>query len=170
MILAHDERATAIEADLREPEAILGHPEVGRLIDFERPVGLLLMAVLPFIRDEEQPHDLVKRFARDLAPGSYLTISHGTVDGLSASAADAVQALYARATAPANPRSRADILALFDGFDLVEPGLVFLPQRRPRGPASQTVVVVVHTPRFGGMPRRRMPVFGERKFPRETGA
>src|SRR4051794_1095630 len=79
-VLAGDDKATIIEADLREPEVILGHPDVARLIDFDRPVGLLLVAVLHLIRDEEQPGDLVKRFTRDLVPGSYLAISHSTFD------------------------------------------------------------------------------------------
>jgi hypothetical protein len=133
-ILAGDDRATIIEADLREPEVILGHPEVERLIDFEEPVGLLLVTVLHYIRDEESPGDLVKRLTRPLVSGSYLTIGHGTSDHQSAAAMEAIRKLFTRATAPATPRGHAEIRAFFDGFDLVEPGLVFLPQWRPDGP------------------------------------
>jgi hypothetical protein len=133
-ILAGDDKATIIEADLREPEAILGHPEVDRLIDFERPVGLLMVTVLHYIRDEENPGDLVKTLTRPLVSGSYLTISHGTYDQRPASEVKAIRKLYTRATAPATPRGHAEIRAFFDGFDLVEPGLVFLPQWRPDGP------------------------------------
>jgi S-adenosyl methyltransferase len=122
-ILAGDDRATVIKADLREPEAILGHPDVGRLIDFEQPVGLLLVSVLPFIRDEEQPGELVKRLARPLVSGSYLAISHATFDGQPPSAAEAVRRVYTRATAPVKLRGRAEVGRFFDGFDLVEPGL-----------------------------------------------
>jgi hypothetical protein len=133
-ILAGDDKATIIEADLREPEAILGHPEVGRLIDFAQPVALLLVSVLHFIRDEENPGDLVKRLAGPLVPGSHLAISHGTIDGQSSSVIEAGRRLYARATAPMRVRGHAEIRAFFDGFDLVEPGLVFNPQWRPDGP------------------------------------
>jgi hypothetical protein len=133
-ILAGDERAAVIEADLREPEAILGHPEVGRLIDFEEPVGLLLVSVLHFIGDDEYPGDLVERLAKPLVPGSYVTISHGTYDSAPASSIEAIRKLYERATAPAHFRGHADIHAFFDGLDLVEPGLVFVPEWRPDGP------------------------------------
>jgi hypothetical protein len=132
-ILAGDDKATIIEADLREPEAILGHPDVGGLIDFEQPVGLLLVSVLPFIRDEEQPGDLVKRLARPLVSGSCLAISHATIDDQPRSAAEAVRRVYTRATAPVKLRGHAEVAGFFDGFDLVEPGLVFIPRWRPDG-------------------------------------
>ena len=117
-ILEGDDRATVIEANLREPEAILGHPETRRLIDFDQPVGLLLVQVLPFIRDEEQPGDLVKALTRPLVSGSYLVISHSTFDEQSASVADAMRRLYTRASAPVNFRGRAEISGFFEGFDL----------------------------------------------------
>jgi hypothetical protein len=134
-ILAGDDKSAIIEADLREPEAILGHSEARRLIDFDRPVGLLLVAVLHFIRDEENPGDLVKRLTRPLTSGSYLTISHATFDRRSASAVEAIRKLFTNATASANFRGRTAISAFFDGFDLVEPGLVFNSQWRPDSPA-----------------------------------
>jgi hypothetical protein len=134
-ILAGDDRATIIEADLREPETILCHPEIDQLIDFDQPVGLLLVSVLPFIRDEENPGDLVKTLTRPLVSGSYLTISHATSDHRPASAVEAVRKLYARATASANLRGHAEIRGFFDGFDLIEPGLVFVPLWRPDRPA-----------------------------------
>jgi hypothetical protein len=132
-ILAGDDKATIIEADLREPEKILGHPEVRRLIDFEQPVGLLLAAVLHFIRDEENPGELMKRLTRPLISGSYLTIAHGTFDDRPAPSVEAIRKLYTRATAPVIMRGHAEISAFFDGFDLVEPGLVFLSRWRPNG-------------------------------------
>jgi hypothetical protein len=134
-ILDGDDKATIIEADVREPEVILGHPEVGRLIDFTQPVGLLLVTVLHFIRDEDNPGDLVKRLSRPLVSGSYLTISHVTLDNQPASVVQAMRRLYRQMTAPPNLRGQAGIRGFFDGFDLVEPGLVFLPQWRPDGPA-----------------------------------
>jgi hypothetical protein len=133
-ILARDDKATIIEADLREPEAILDHPEARRLIDFDQPVGLLLLGVLHFIRDEENPGDLVKRLTRPLVSGSYLTIAHGTFDHQPASVMEAIRRLYTRATAPIRHRGHAAISGFFDGFDLIEPGLVFNPQWRPDGP------------------------------------
>jgi hypothetical protein len=98
-------------------------------------VGLLLVQVLPFIRDEENPGDLVKTVTRRLVSGSYLTIAHGTSDRQPASVVEAMERLYTRTTAPATARGQAEIRAFFDGFDLIEPGLVFTPQWRPDGTA-----------------------------------
>ncbi|MDN3351546.1 SAM-dependent methyltransferase [Actinomadura sp. DC4] len=130
-ILAGNDRATIVHADLRDPEAILGHPEVTRLIDFDRPVAVLLVAVLHFITDEEDPGDLVRRLRTAMAPGSFLTISHGTLDGRSSQVVEAVEKLYSRASAPGRPRDHASIEAFFDGFDLIDPGLVYLPLWHP---------------------------------------
>jgi hypothetical protein len=66
--------------------------------------------------------------------GSYLTISHATSDHRPAAAVGAVRKLFTRATAPATPRGHAEINGFFDGFDLLEPGLVFVPLWRPDGP------------------------------------
>jgi nicotinamide riboside kinase len=130
-ILAGNDRATIVHADLREPEVILAHPDVTRLIDFDQPMALLLVAVLHFITDEEQPGDLVKRLTAATAPGSYVTISHGTLDGRSSQVVEAVEKLYSRASAPGRPRDHASIARFFDGLELLDPGVVYLPLWRP---------------------------------------
>lgn len=132
-ILAGNAGATIVHADLREPDVILAHPEVRRLIDFDRPMALLLVAVLHFITDEERPGDLVKRLATGMAPGSYLVISHGTLDGRSTKVIEAVEKLYSRTSAPGRARDHATVKTFFDGFELLEPGLVRLPLWRPDG-------------------------------------
>ena len=119
-------------ADLRDPEAILAHPKVGELIDFGQPVGLLLVAILHFITDAENPARIVATLRDALAPGSYLVLSHATGD-FRAEAARQAAAVYDRATATVTLRTHAQIAALFDGWDLVEPGLVQLPLWRPDG-------------------------------------
>lgn len=131
-ILDGRDDAAAIQADLREPGEILGHPGTRRLIDFGQPVGLLLVAVLHFIPDAEDPWRLVASIRGHLAAGSYLAVCHGTTDTSRRGVAAAVQEVYNRSvTARVALRSRAEILRFFDGFDLVEPGLVFLPEWRP---------------------------------------
>jgi SAM-dependent methyltransferase len=122
-LLADDSTTVAVLADLREPEAILAHPEVRRLLDFARPVGVLLVAVLHFIRDEEDPAGIVARLRQALAPGSFLVISHATAD-FHPEVAAKVTEVYRQASAPLVLRSRAAIQRVFDGFDLVAPGLV----------------------------------------------
>jgi SAM-dependent methyltransferase len=135
-ILAGNENALVIDADLRDPEKILAHRRLGRLIDFSQPVGLLLVAVLHFITDEEDPAGIVATLRDALAPGSYLAISHGTDEG-KPGVAQAAEKVYDRGVAaPLRMRSRAEILPFFDGWELVEPGLVVLPEWRPDADAE----------------------------------
>jgi hypothetical protein len=120
-------------ADLRDPRAILAHPKVRDLIDFTQPVALLLIAILHFITDEEGPATIVATLRDALPAGSYLAVSHGTQDFHSPGDADLAATAYQNATAPLVLRTRQQVSALFDGFDLVEPGLVQAPLWRPDG-------------------------------------
>jgi SAM-dependent methyltransferase len=122
-------------ADLRDPEAVLGHPVVRELIDLGEPVALLLVAVLHFVRDDEDPAGLVAALARDLAPGSCLVVSQATADFYEGDNLDAVYDVYRGATATLNLRGHAEVLPFFDGFDLLDPGVVPLLGWRPDGPA-----------------------------------
>jgi len=121
----------AIEADLRDPAAILGHPETRRLLDRRQPLGLLLVAVLHFIPDDEEARRAVRAVREALAPGSYVVISHATLDGLPADVIARFEAIYRRSTTPTIARPRARIAALFEGLDVVEPGLVLTPLWHP---------------------------------------
>ncbi len=120
-------------ADLREPETILAHPQIRELIDFGQPVALLLIAILHFISDAEDPAGIVATFRDALAPGSYLAISHGTADFHPQTAATQAAAVYDQATAPLVLRSHAQVTAFFDGFELVDPGVVQVPLWQPDG-------------------------------------
>ncbi len=117
-------------ADVREPEVILTDPGVRALIDFSEPVALLLVAVLHFVTDAEDPPGIAAIFRDALPAGSYLALSHATGDFRPDAAARAA-AVYDRATSPLTLRSRAEIGALFGGFEMVDPGLVQLPLWRP---------------------------------------
>ena len=126
--------ADIIDADLREPEKILAHPTTRQLIDFSQPTGLLLAMVLHFIPDAEDPWRIVATLRDALAPGSYLVLSH--VDNESRpEKAQAAEKVYNRSVATSvQLRSRAEILRFFDGFELLDPGLVYIPQWRPDSP------------------------------------
>ncbi len=113
----------AVRADLRQPEAILDHPQVRGVLDFTQPVAMLLIAVLHFIRDAEHPVGIVTTLREAMAPGSFLVLSHATAD-FHPDVAAKVTAIYQQASAPLVLRTRAQIERFFDGFDLVEPGLV----------------------------------------------
>jgi hypothetical protein len=130
-LLNGNQNAAIIQADLREPEQILGHPDTRRLIDPGQPTGLLLVSILHFIADDEDPWRIVATLRDALAPGSYLVISHGTNED-QPSLASAVEKVYNRGVATAlHLRSHQDIRRFFDGFAVVDPGLVYIPQWRP---------------------------------------
>ena len=137
VILAGNDRAAIVEADLREPEKILAHDTVGRLIDFSRPVGLILLVVLHFISDSEDPWHIVATLRDALAPGSYLVVGHATDEGSRPKVAQATETVYNRSVATQlHLRPHAQIMRLFDGYELVEPGLVYASVWRPDSPAD----------------------------------
>jgi S-adenosyl methyltransferase len=130
-LLADDGRTSAVLADLRDPAAILAHPGITRLIDFSKPVALLLIAIAHFVTDDEDPDRIIATFRNALPPGSYLALSHGTADLHDHATVSAAATIYDQATAPLVLRSHAQISGFFDGFDLIEPGVVQVPLWRP---------------------------------------
>jgi SAM-dependent methyltransferase len=135
-ILAGNASTAIITADLRQPDKILTHPTVGQLIDFTQPTAVLLVAVLHVIADADDPWRIVAKLRDALAPGSYLVLCHATSESKPA-LAQAIENLYTRSvTTGSRIRPRAQILRFFDGFDLVDPGLVYMPQWRPESPGD----------------------------------
>ena len=133
-ILNGNPHSAAISGDIREPEAILDHPETRRLLDFTKPTAVLLLAVLLFVTDDEAAYRLVRVVRETLAPGSYIVISHPTEEGLPPENLEQGRRLYAASGAPVNIRSYAQIERFFEGFELLEPGVVKAPLWRPEGP------------------------------------
>jgi hypothetical protein len=153
MVLAHARalmadrghgRTTVLQADLREPEKILAHPELTSVIDFDEPVGVMQAAVLHFIRDSEDPVRLVRTLRDALPPGSHLVLSHCTLDFTEEQVGDDLRGVCNQATAPLVPRSHEEISAYFDGFDLVDPGLIHLPLWRPDMEVARNELSRVH--------------------------
>jgi SAM-dependent methyltransferase len=132
-ILNNNPNATAIHGDMRQPDQILNHPEVRRLLDFAKPMGLLLIAILHMVTDDQRVYDAVRVLRDALAPGSYLVICHPTNES---SEKEAVQRAMnvGRSASDSKMRTRAEIERFFDGLELVEPGLVHTPSWRPEGP------------------------------------
>ncbi len=152
-LLAGSGTTSIILADLREPEAILAHPKVRALIDFAQPVALLLVAIVHFLTDREDPARILAVFREALPAGSYLALSHATADFRPAAARQAA-AVYDQATSPVTLRTRAQVTALFDGWDLVEPGLAQVPLWRPDGrPPRQKELERAWV--YGGVARKR---------------
>jgi hypothetical protein len=125
---------TIIQHDLRDPRSILDDPELTQLLDLTQPVAVLLVAVLHFISDEEDPREIVQTLMGAVPPGSYLVISHTTGESIPETRIAA--RVWDQATASLHLRSREEVEALFGGFDLVEPGLVWLPQWHPGADAD----------------------------------
>ncbi|MEU4314410.1 SAM-dependent methyltransferase [Nocardia sp. NPDC024068] len=130
-ILAGDDHCGALEADLRDPDELLRRVRTTGLLDFDRPVAILLFAVLHLLADADLPAARVTALRQAVAPGSHVAISHLT----SALRPDDAERLH-ESSATGNQvgiqfRSRAAISALFDGWELVEPGVVELPLWRP---------------------------------------
>jgi hypothetical protein len=136
LILQDNPDATVIQADLRQPEEILADPSVQLLLDFTRPVGLLLLAVLHFLPDDDQVRDILATLRGALAPGSYLVISHTCRDADPVLAQQREKVYTSRVDATLRMRTGKQIAGLFDGFSLVEPGLVWVPEWRPESPAD----------------------------------
>ncbi|WP_433185657.1 SAM-dependent methyltransferase [Actinoallomurus sp. CA-150999] len=126
-LLATNGHTTVIEGDVREPAIILDRAMGSGLIDLAEPAAVLMIALLHFVTDEDDPQGIVNTFADAVAPGSYLAISHAQ---WRADAADAAQ-LYDRASAPMVLRHAAAIERLFGRFDVVSPGVVNIPAWRP---------------------------------------
>jgi hypothetical protein len=133
--LLHDNPgAIAIQADARRPAAILARPEVRRLLDLERPVGLLLLTLLHFVANDTEAYGLVATLRDAVTPGSYLALSHGTYEGAPAAVIGQVERLYAGTANPVQFRAGPAIAHFFAGWELVEPGLVHGPVWHPDDP------------------------------------
>lgn len=129
-LLEDDPLATITMADIRDVEAVFAAPGVCDLLDLTRPVGLLMVAVLPFIPDDDDPVGLAQRYRSRLAPGSVHVLSHGTADH----DPDEVRGLtdvYRNTANPITPRTRDEVAAMLSGTELVEPGLVDATEWRP---------------------------------------
>jgi hypothetical protein len=113
-------------ADLRDPEGMLADPHVREHLDFDEPIAILMVSILHFVPDEAHPGELIGRLRDATVPGSHLVVSHLTFDGVDVAPAQQGQQVYRQASAPIVPRTKMDILRLFTGYDLVEPGLVWL--------------------------------------------
>ncbi|MFC3505076.1 SAM-dependent methyltransferase [Micromonospora krabiensis] len=155
-LLAGNDLTTVIHADLREPERIL--TEARGLLDFGRPIGILLAGVVHFVPDADRPADLLATLRAAAAPGSHLVISHSTFEDQPQEMLDA-QRLSARTATEISLRSRAEITGFFGDWTILEPGVVHMPLWRPDSPSD----VDEHPERFGafgGVARHDEPSVG----------
>jgi S-adenosyl methyltransferase len=132
LLTSSAEGATAyIDADLREPDKILSDPELQATLDLGQPVGLVLLAILHFVGDSEDPYDIVARLVDAMPPGSYLAMSHATYDPMPAETVAKLKAAIGASGEPGGPRSRNEFAQFFTGLELVDPGIVPIGDWRP---------------------------------------
>ncbi len=138
-VLAGNDRAGITAADLRKPQEILNDPVVGELIDLDRPVALLIVAVLHFVEDADDPQAAVATLRDALAPGSVVILTHASYEGIPIpeEQAGGTVGVYKDIKNPLVMRSREEIARFFEGYAMVEPGLVPMPDWRPEIPAAQ---------------------------------
>lgn len=156
-LLAVDETTTIVDADAREPEKIFDDPRTRGLIDFGEPVGLLMFGILHHLADEEDPAGVADAFIRPLASGSHVVISHfhnpGEAHPEVSKQADEAERIFNEHLGTGRWRTREEILAYFDGLDLVDPGLVPLPEWRP-GPDDHATPGITYHTFVGGVARK----------------
>ncbi|WP_169400956.1 SAM-dependent methyltransferase [Embleya scabrispora] len=132
-LLAENDRTRVVTADVRDARGVLSRPEVVELLDLKRPVGLLLVAVLHHLADEDDPAGLVRAYRTALAPGSFVFITHfsdATPEGRE------LERLFLSTLGSGRFRSRETVESFFEGTELVDPGVVFLPRWRPDAPVT----------------------------------
>jgi len=128
-LLAADQNTLAVAGDLRDPAAVLADPPVAGHLDWTQPVALLMCGILHYVPDDDHPADLTATWYQALAPGSYVFIHH-----LLASedpSAAGLQTAMAQALGPVQFRTRPEVEALFGPLELVDPGVVPVPQWHP---------------------------------------
>jgi len=131
--LAGDAATTVVMADVRHPDSILNNAAITAFLDFDRPIGLVLNGVIHHLGDDDDPYGAVTKLTSALAPGSYLQLTHFST---AAPAAAALERVLMRSIGSGRMRSRDEITAFFDGLELVDPGVVFLPEWRPERPVD----------------------------------
>jgi hypothetical protein len=154
VILQGNPHTAVIQADACEILQIIHHQDVRRVLDFNRPIAVLIIAVLHFVPDNAVAHTIVRQLRDHIAPGSYIAISHGTNEGVPLEIYQQLMKLYAGTNNPTCVRNRAQIMALFEGLELVEPGIVFIPQWHPESAGDLFLDQPERSMVFGGLGRK----------------
>ncbi|MGK3206669.1 SAM-dependent methyltransferase [Amycolatopsis sp. MEPSY49] len=135
IVLKDNDNAEMVQADAEYPADVLEHETTERLLDFDQPVMLIMAAFVHFIPDERDPAGLIAAYRDALAPGSYLALSSGTFEGQGEEVRRAAE-MYQKSGTNVVARSKDELRALLDGFELVPPGIVFTPEWRPDDPGE----------------------------------
>ena len=123
VLLTEPDKSVVVRGDVRDPAALLADPAIRQHLDFSRPVAVILLAIMHFVADADDPYGIVATIRDALPAGSFLVFAHVSVDGVAEDVVDRAIALYNQASEPLTPRTKEQVARFFDGFDLVEPGI-----------------------------------------------
>jgi S-adenosyl methyltransferase len=137
-LLASGDQVAVALADLRDPASVWRHPDVAGLLDWTQPIAVLCTSTLHFVADEDEPHRIIAEYREHMALGSYLAITHGTIEEDPAGERDRAAGVYRQASSQLHVRPPAEVRRFFDGFELVEPGLVWITEWRPEPGTAPT--------------------------------
>jgi hypothetical protein len=129
LMLEHNRQADALQADLLDVDTVLDSEPVRRLVDFTQPVAVIMAAVLHFVPDSANPGAIVARYVEEMAPDSFLVLSHGV--RVEQERVRRGYRMYNQSNTPAGGRTREEIQAFMAGTDILEPGVVWTTQWRP---------------------------------------
>lgn len=143
-VLEGNPHAVVLSADFRSPLDILNSEQLRGQLDLEKPVALLLVALLHFVQDHEEPAKTIETFREALPSGSLLVLTHASTEGGPRTSEEGtkVESVYRNASSQLVLRKRTEVEALFGGFELQEPGLVSMPNWRPEGPVDEDDPVI----------------------------
>lgn len=153
-VLQDNDRTDVVSADFRSPRDILQSPEVERMLDLDEPVVLMLVALLHFIEDRDEPAKAMGELRDALPEGSLLVVTHASGDGeyRVPDRGEGASDVYRRIGSPLLMRSRPEVERFFEGWEMVDPGLVAMPRWRPDTPVDQEDPVVFSG--FAGVGRK----------------
>lgn len=154
LILAGNDRTGVLQADMRDPDSILNSGEVRRLLDFDEPIGLLMLFMLHWVPTEADPWGLMKHYREALPSGSYLAITHLADDHENEAIRVATAMMNQAGGDQVVERSRDEIAAFFGDFELVEPGLVTFAEWRPSGPGDISSDPAMNRIAYAGIGRK----------------
>ncbi|MDF5751416.1 SAM-dependent methyltransferase [Spongiactinospora sp. TRM90649] len=141
-LLATDPTVVSIQADVRDPEGIMDHPEVAPLLDYGKPILVLFVGLFHLVGDDDDPAGLVARFRERMVPGSHVMISQFCADGSDPAARAKLEEISVNSPSPMRFRTKAEIGRFFGGFEMLEPGLVDVQDWWPDDPAPMTKLKV----------------------------
>jgi S-adenosyl methyltransferase len=153
LVSSPEGHTNCLEGDLRAPQDILRSPELRATLDMGQPIGLMMLALLHFFHDADDPYGLVGQLVAAMPPGSYLVMSHGTYDPLSADAISRLEEVNSVTEVRWRARSRDEFARFFAGMQLVDPGIVSIGDWRPAPgsipPAAEDLVMYGAVARIG---------------------